>query len=46
MEQLRRISLLVIILSGLILMTGCGNKGDLYIPEPPAEAQTTDSGSE
>ena len=37
MTQILRLSTLMAALVGQLLLTGCGNKGDLYIPEPPPE---------
>jgi predicted small lipoprotein YifL len=47
MEQQLRSAVAVLALAvGLVLLTGCGNKGALYIPEAPAEAQPVEGRSE
>lgn len=43
-----RIPLLAMLLGAAILITGCGLKGDLYLPEPeqePAPEQQADDGT-
>lgn len=35
----RRIALLALITAVFLASAGCGNKGPLYLPEPPAEPQ-------
>ena len=43
MQQLFRFGALTAVLAGLLLAGGCGNKGALYIPEPPPEAQPAET---
>ncbi len=40
MKQIFTLARLTALTLGLALLGACGNKGALFIPEPPAEAQT------
>ncbi len=42
MEQFFRFSALACTLALCLLTGGCGNKGPLFIPEPPPESQPAD----
>ena len=45
MQQFFRFGALTAVLAGLLLAGGCGNKGALFIPEPPPEEQPAETGS-